>query len=102
MDDPRRFAIRENLVVREEEDGAFLFDPVTGALKYANAAAKEIFLMLKDEKGVTEIVRQMIRQYPDVSEDRMREDVNGLIESLTAEGFLVVHNAGNDPVEDNL
>jgi hypothetical protein len=102
MNDQRRFAIRESLVVREEEDGAFLFDPVTGDLKYANAAAKEIFLMLKDEKGVTEIVQQMIRQYPDVPEDRIRQDVNGLIESLTAEGFLILHKAGNDSVEDNL
>lgn len=102
MNDPRRFAIRESLVVREEEDGAFLFDPVTGDLKYANAAAKEIVLMLKDKKGVPEIVRQMIRQYPDVPENRMRQDVNSLIDALAAEGLLVVHNARTDSVEDGL
>lgn len=101
MDDPRRFAIRERLVVREEEDGAFLFDPVTGDLKYANAVAKKIFLMLKEQKGVSEIVAQMTRQYPDAPATRITEDVNGLIDTLAASGFLVVHEAETGAVGDD-
>jgi hypothetical protein len=93
MNDQRRFSIRKELVFKKEEDVAFLFDPATGDLKFANATATTIISMLNAKKTVASIVDRLCRQYPDVSAAQIEKDLEALIAGLADCGFIVVYGA---------
>ena len=50
----QRYTKNDNIVFREEDDGAFLFDPDTGNLKYLNKSAKETFLMIDGQNDLNQ------------------------------------------------
>ena len=60
-----RFRPNDHIVYREEEDGAFLFDPKTGNLKYMNRSAKEIYLMLNGYNDTDTVIQNLDELYPD-------------------------------------
>lgn len=83
-------AYRKNLriVYREEGEGAFLFNPVDGNLKYLNRSAKEIFNRLDPPEDTRQIVAALCREYPEIGEDRIRKDVDLLVEQLAENRFI--------------
>ena len=89
MDLARRFQQNEDTVFREEDDGAFLFDPDSGELRYVNQSGKETFLMLGEDHDVNTVIEQMIKLYPDVEPERIEADVKDFVEDLEENRFIL-------------
>lgn len=88
MDLTKKFVKNPSIVYREEEDGAFLFDPETGNLKYMNHSAKEAFLMLNGQKDVSRLIQYLFELYPDVDFKQIQKDIGSFIEQLEVNGFI--------------
>lgn len=83
---------KKHIVFKEESDGAFLFDPKSGNLKYMNRMGKEMFLMLDGRRQVRHVIDAFCRRYPEVSPDRMRSDIEGFFHELEENGFIALKN----------
>ena len=77
------------MVFREEDDGAFLFDPDSGDLRYINQSGKETFLMLGEDHDVDTVIDQMIKLYPDVEPTRIEADVKDFVNDLEENRFIL-------------
>ncbi len=88
MDLTKKFVKNPSIVYREEEDGAFLFDPETGNLKYMNHSAKEAFLVLNGQKDVSRLIQYLFELYPDVDFKQIQKDIGSFIEQLEVNGFI--------------
>ncbi|MEW6665081.1 MAG: PqqD family protein [Thermodesulfobacteriota bacterium] len=89
----------ENTVYREEEEGAFLFDPETGNLKYMNRSGRETYLMLNGRNDLNQVVQNMSDLYPDAESERLKQDVEAFIVDLEREKFIsCLHENGPAPV----
>ena len=88
MDSHRQFKRNDSITYREEEDGAFLFDPKTGNLKYMNRSAKEIFLTLNGQKNVSQVIDQLLIQYKDADAQQIKQDVESFLQDLLANHFI--------------
>ncbi|MBW1696667.1 MAG: PqqD family protein [Deltaproteobacteria bacterium] len=84
-----RFRKNEHVIIREEQGGAFLFDPQTGNLKYMNPTGKEIFLMLETGNTETEMVETFKRRYPEISSEQCRLDVQSFLKQLEENRFII-------------
>ena len=94
MDKTQRFQPDEKIVYREEEDGAFLFDPDTGNLKYMNRSAKETYLMLSDQTEVDQVIDRLLGLFPDTGRREIEKDVKIFIKELEENGFISPLNRG--------
>ncbi len=94
MDLTKKFVKNPSIVYREEEDGAFLFDPETGNLKYMNHSAKEAFLMLNGQKDVSRLIQYLFELYPDVDFKQIQKDIGSFIEQLEVNGFISSQDRG--------
>ena len=83
-----RFRPNDHIVYREEEDGAFLFDPETGNLKYMNRSAKNIYLMLNGQNDTDRVIHNLRELYPDAGAKQIREDVEIFMQQLEENGFI--------------
>lgn len=88
MDLTKKFVKNPSIVYREEEDGAFLFDPETGNLKYMNHSAKEAFLMLNGQKDVSRLIQYLFTLYPDVDVKIIQNDVEIFLKQLKENRFI--------------
>ena len=88
MDLTQRFRKKSGIILREEDEGAFLFDPETAGFKYLNPSAKEVFLMLSDQKDVEQLTRHLCRLYPDVDPKQIQRDVETFLNELGQNGFI--------------
>jgi hypothetical protein len=88
MDLMIQFRPNDHIVYREEEDGAFLFDPETGNLKYMNGSAKNIYLMLNGQNDTDSVIHNLQELYPDAGAKQIREDVEILMQQLEENGFI--------------
>ena len=84
----KRFGRNEDIVFREEDEGAFLFDPDTGDLKYMNLSGKETFLMLDGEKDLEQITAHMLELYPQAEPEQVRKDVEDFLKDLEERDFI--------------
>ncbi len=94
MDKTQRFQRDEKIVYREEEDGAFLFDPDTGNLKYMNRSGKETYLMLNDQTEVDQVIDRLLGLFPDTGRREIEKDVKIFIKELEENGFISPLNRG--------
>jgi len=88
MDLILRFRPNDHIIYREEEDGAFLFDPETGNLKYMNGAAKNIYLMLNGENNTDSVIHNLRELYPDAKTEQIQEDVEIFMQQLEENDFI--------------
>lgn len=88
MDLTKKFVKNPSIVYREEEDGAFLFDPETGNLKYMNHSAKEAFLMLNGQKDVSRLIQYLLCLYTDVDVKKIQNDVEIFLKQLKENKFI--------------
>ena len=93
MDLKRRFKQNEDIVYREEDDGAFLFDPDTGDLRYMNRSGRETFLMLKGDNDIAQVINSMLELYPEVEPIQMQKDVEDFLEDLEESHFILPFNS---------
>ena len=93
MDLTKRYSQNKEIVYREEDDGAFLFDPETGNLRYMNRSGRETFLMLKGDKDIKQVVDNMLDLYPEVEPAQMRIDVEDFLKDLEENHFILPLNS---------
>ena len=90
MDPEKKYRRNEEIVFREEDDGAFLFNPDSGDLRYLNQSGKETFLLLGEEHGVSIVIRRMSELYPDVDPQKIEADVRDFVKDLEQNRFILV------------
>ncbi len=83
-----RFRPKDHIVYREEDDGAFLFNPETGDLKYMNRSAKEIYLILNGQNDINQLALHLHNISPDANIKQIQEDIKTLLEQLEESGFI--------------
>jgi len=87
MNSAQRYIKNNNIVFREEDDGAFLFDPDTGNLKYLNKSAKETFLMLDGQNDLNQVANRLLELYPDADAKQIINDVESFLKELIENSF---------------
>jgi hypothetical protein len=89
MEFEKRYRRNEEIVFREEDDGAFLFDPDSGDLRYLNQSGKETFLMLDEDQDVNKVIHRMIELYPDAEPQKIEADVKDFVKDLEKNRFIL-------------
>ena len=85
-----RYMKNEQIVFREEGEGAFLFDPVNGNLKYLNRSAKEIYLLIDGSKEPAILIGGVTSIYPDSDRDEIEKDLDAFLNDLADNRFIFV------------
>jgi hypothetical protein len=93
MDSNRIFKRNHQIVYREEDEGAFLFDPDTGELRYMNQSGRETFLMLTGDKDINQVIRHMLYLYPDADPSQIKHDVGMFLKDLEDSHFILPCNS---------
>jgi hypothetical protein len=77
------------MVFRREEEGAFIFDPHTGNLKYLNANGVNIYELCDGRKTVGDIIAFFSEIYPDMAVEQIAADTEWFFESLASMQFVI-------------
>lgn len=85
----RTLKIRDDIVLRKEEEGAFLFDPENGRLCYLNTVGIAILNMCRQPLTPKDITRLLCEQYPEEAQERVESDCTLFISELDRLGFTV-------------
>ena len=83
-----RLSRNTDCIFREEEDGAFLFDPETGNLKFINNMGVNIYQLCDGIMTVGDITSLVIENYKDIASKQIEEDINVFLRSLVEMEFL--------------
>ena len=75
-------------ILREEDDGAFLFDPENGNLKYINEMGRDIYRMCNGSNSVSDIKSQITQDYPEIPAERIEKDIDRYLHDLAEMRFL--------------
>jgi len=89
----KKYMKNKDIVYREEDDGAFLFNPDTGNLRYMNRSGRETYLMLEGDKDIRQVVDNMLDLYPEIEPIQMRNDVEDFLKSLEENHFILPLNS---------
>ena len=81
--------VNPEAVFREEDEGAFLFDPDTGRICYLNDLGCTIWKLLHRAVPRSNIVAHIAADYPDISRERIAEDCSRFLDHLAAFGFVL-------------
>lgn len=92
----KTYRINKRIVFREEGDGAFLFDPVDGNLKYLNHSGKEIYQTLKRSQDTASLITSLQKTYPDADRDRLEADVMLFIDRMVEHNFVAIDSSPSD------
>jgi hypothetical protein len=83
-----RLSRNTDCIFREEEDGAFLFDPETGNLKFINNMGVNIYQLCDGKMTVRDIISLVSENYQDISSKQIEDDVKVFLRSLIEMEFL--------------
>jgi hypothetical protein len=83
-----RLSQKRDCIFREEEDGAFLFDPETGNLKFINNMGVNIYQLCDGRMTIGDITSLVIENYKDISSKQIEEDIKVFLRSLIEMEFL--------------
>ena len=82
------------IIFREEDDGAFLFDPQSGNLKYINGMGVNIYYLCSGNRSVTDIKSLVKENYRDVPQEQIEKDIKNFLQELTEMEFLKKKKTG--------
>lgn len=80
--------IRDDVVLRREADGAFLFDPENGRLCYLNPIGIDIWNMCRQPVTADQVTRRLAEQYPEESGEKIASDCKSFLNELQRLGFV--------------
>jgi len=83
-------------VFRKEEEGAFLFDPDTGNLKYINNMGVNIYQLCDGGMSVGDIIALVAENYKDISGVQIANDIKNFLKTLIEMKFLNAKETHND------
>lgn len=79
--------VNKKIILREEGDEAFLFDPDTGAIKTLNETGVFIWKLCDGSNGKKDIVDKIVDSY-DVKKESAEKDVEELLIKLKEVSFI--------------
>jgi len=85
----KSFAANPEIVLRVEDDGAFLFNPDSGRICYVNEVGITIWRLCKNPVSLSEIIRQVETEYSEVPPDEVVSDCREFLGQLDILGFLM-------------
>ena len=88
MDNTYRPQMTKDIVFREEDDGAFLFDPIKDELRCLNDTGVVIYKAINGRNSIEDIVRELAGIHPEIEEEQIRQDVESFMEDLKTRGYL--------------
>jgi len=77
-----------DIVFREEEDGAFLFDPNTGELKCLNPMGSVIWLLCDGSLSFEKIEQEIKKRYPQTLPETIQHELLDFLQDLSDKGYL--------------
>ena len=83
-----KVTINPAIVLREEDEGAFLFDPESGRICYLNELGITIWKLCQKPTKTDRIINTISSEYPDIALERISEDCGSFLEDLQGFGFL--------------
>ena len=83
------FKANPEIVLRTEEDGAFLFDPDSGRICFVNEVGITIWRLCQDPASLTDIIRQVENEYTAVPAEDVASDCREFLNQLDKLGFLL-------------
>ena len=86
--------INPEIVLREEDEGAFLFDPDSGRICYLNDLGITIWKLCQKPTETERIVHAISAEYPDIAPERISEDCRSFLDDLQGFGFLAKSTTG--------
>ena len=75
-------------VFREEEDGAFLFDPENGNLKFINGMGRTIYRLCDGQRSVMDVKSSVKDDHPEIPAEQIDEDIDKFMSEISELGFL--------------
>ena len=90
--------INQDIVFREEEEGAFLFDPDTGQIFHLNELGTSIWKSCVKAKRPEQIIKDICLDYSEISKKQIESDCMRFLEDLGRLGFLAGKAQGNRQV----
>ena len=89
-----KVTINPDIVLREEDEGAFLFDPDSGRICYLNDLGIRIWKLCQKPVETESIVQTISAEYPDIAPERISEDCCSFLDDLREFGFLAKSTTG--------
>jgi hypothetical protein len=83
------FTANSEIVLRMEDDGAFLFDPDSGRICYVNEAGIAIWKKCKNPASLAQILHHLESEFADVPAEQAAADCREFLCQLDKLGFLV-------------
>ena len=80
--------IKREIVVREEDDGAFIFDPITDGLSAVNETGLLILRQIDGKKTLADITGAVAAEFSDVEPNEVARDVEAFIEGLVSRKLI--------------
>jgi hypothetical protein len=90
------FAANPDIVLRTEEDGAFLFDPDSGRICFVNEVGITIWKLCKKPVTLAEIIHQVELDYTEVPAPQVATDCRDFLKQLDTLNFLMPPNVKMD------
>jgi hypothetical protein len=87
-DETAEIRINQDIVFREEEEGAFLFDPDTGRIFHLNELGMRIWKSCVKARRPEQIIKDICLDYSDISQEQIERDCMKFLEDLGRLGFL--------------
>jgi coenzyme PQQ synthesis protein D (PqqD) len=77
-----------DIVFRQEDDGAFLFNPVNGDLKCLNPIGSVIWMLCDGTRNHKSIDEEIAANYADIPRETIAEDLTVFLKSMLDEGYV--------------
>ena len=96
----QKLSKKPHIIFKEEENGAFLFDPNNGNLKFINRTGRELYLLLDNSVDRKQMIEILIKRYPETEPDQLETDVEDFIDQLEVSGFIVSEETNQADVDE--
>ena len=83
------FTVNPEIVLRTEEDGAFLFDPDSGRICFVNEVGITIWKHCQKPTSLADIIHHVEDEYAEVPAKDVATDCRGFLDQLDELGFLL-------------
>ena len=93
-DETKEIHINSETVFREEEEGAFLFDPDTGRICYLNELGVKIWKSCAKAREIEQVIEDICLDFQEVSKEQIEIDCMKFFEDLKKLGFLSARAKG--------
>jgi len=84
----KKILANKEIVYREEEGEALLFDPETGAIKALNSTGNFIWKLCDGTRDKEQIVVELVKTFPDVKRDALVADLEEFLKQVSENSLV--------------